>query len=165
MKNKIYLVTDSLDVIQKIKTLVESNGFNLDIDLQVFSKLSWSENLENPFLRSSLMDKPMLLPGGLNELNRNPYEAGSVSVNGLDIDQSNIHNVVDFPKTGRVSGQVVSMDQIEKAAIIQAIEACQGNLSLAAKSLGLGRATLYRKLKNYSIEPKEIKNKSKRKVA
>ncbi|MBD2840577.1 sigma-54-dependent Fis family transcriptional regulator [Pseudomonas sp. JM0905a] len=35
----------------------------------------------------------------------------------------------------------------EQRAIRAAIEACQGNLSAAARSLGIGRATLYRKLK------------------
>jgi transcriptional regulator of acetoin/glycerol metabolism len=59
----------------------------------------------------------------------------------------------------------VTLEQLEKAAIIQAIEACRGNLSLAAKSLGLGRATLYRKLRVYSIDPKDMKSKNKRRVA
>ncbi|WP_256873293.1 sigma-54-dependent Fis family transcriptional regulator [Pseudomonas taiwanensis] len=35
----------------------------------------------------------------------------------------------------------------EQRAIRAAIDACQGNLSAAARSLGIGRATLYRKLK------------------
>jgi len=165
MKNKIYLVTESVDVIQKLKTFAETIGANLDIDLLVFSRASWSENLESPFLRARLLDKPMLLPGGMRSVSSESYEQSSVSVNGTELDQGNMNNVVDFPKTGRVAGQVVSMQQLEKAAILQAIESCRGNLSLASKYLGLGRATLYRKLKAYSIEPKEIKMKSKRKVA
>jgi hypothetical protein len=164
MKNKIYLVTESLDIIQKVKTFTETIGGNIDLELQVFSRSSWGENLENPFLRSRLMDKPMLLPGFKgNQTNIEP--STSVSVHGTEIDKSNVVNIIDFPKTGQVGGQVVTLEQLEKAAIIQAIEACRGNLSLAAKSLGLGRATLYRKLKVYSIDPKDMKSKNKRRVA
>jgi len=164
MKNKIFLVTESLDVIQKLKTFTETVGINLDIDLQVFSRTSWAENLESPFLRSRLMGKPMLLPGFRGDL-PSIEQSAPASVNGTDIDNSNLFNIIDFPKTGQVSGQVVTLQQLEKAAIIQAIESCRGNLSLAAKSLGLGRATLYRKLRVYSIDPKDLKNKTKRKVA
>lgn len=164
MKNKIYLVTDSVEIIQKLRTFTESQGPNHELDLQVFSKVAWSENLESPFLRARLMDKPMLLPGSKMD-GGSEENSGVVTLMGQDIHSGNIDNVVSFPKTGQMSGQVVSMQQLEKAAIIQAIESCRGNLSLAAKSLGLGRATLYRKLKQYSIEPKELKNKVRRKVA
>lgn len=165
MKNRVYLVTDSLEMIQRLKLFAETSGVGPDMDLHIFSRSSWAENLESPFLRARLMDKPMLLPGFKGDLGLENDLMSSVSVNGTEIDKNNMDNVVDFPRTGQVSGQVVSMQQLEKAAIIQAIESCKGNLSLAAKSLGLGRATLYRKLKTYSIETKEMKFKTKPKVA
>ena len=166
MKNKIFLVTESLELIHKVKTFVEASGLSLDVDFHIFSKSSWLENLENPFLRSRLMDKPMLLPGGNAPL-KPDYEQtqSSISIQGVELDSSDLSNVVDFPKTGRVSGQVVTLDQLEKAAIIQAIESCRGNLSWAAKSLGMGRATLYRKIKAYTIDVTQLKGKAKRRVA
>ncbi len=60
--------------------------------------------------------------------------------------------------------QMYSMEEIEKQAILNAIEVCRGNLSYAAKSLRLGRATLYRKLKQYGIDPHQIKEQSRAKM-
>lgn len=45
----------------------------------------------------------------------------------------------------------LKLEEIEKQTILQAIEKCEGNLSKAAKELGMGRSTLYRKLDKYGI--------------
>jgi transcriptional regulator with PAS, ATPase and Fis domain len=46
---------------------------------------------------------------------------------------------------------VVPLLEIEKRAILQAIEITKGDRSLAADLLGIGRTTLYRKLKSYGL--------------
>jgi len=46
---------------------------------------------------------------------------------------------------------VLPLDVVEKQAIVHAIRALNGNLSLVARTLGVGRATLYRKLAQYDI--------------
>lgn len=46
---------------------------------------------------------------------------------------------------------VVPLTEIEKRAILRAIELTKGDRSLAADLLGIGRTTLYRKLKSYGI--------------
>lgn len=46
----------------------------------------------------------------------------------------------------------VRVEDVEKSAIQKAIELCGGNLSHAADELGIGRTTLYRKMKKYGIE-------------
>ena len=46
---------------------------------------------------------------------------------------------------------IVPLDEIEKRAILQAIEVTKGDRSLAADLLGIGRTTLYRKLKSYGL--------------
>jgi two-component system, NtrC family, response regulator HydG len=43
------------------------------------------------------------------------------------------------------------IEQMEKQAILDALRQTRGNVSLAAKKLGLGHATVYRKLKRYAI--------------
>ena len=43
------------------------------------------------------------------------------------------------------------LDQIEKQAILQTLHMCQGNREQAAKMLGMGERTLYRKIKEYGI--------------
>ncbi|MNG31210.1 DNA-binding transcriptional regulator DhaR [compost metagenome] len=53
-------------------------------------------------------------------------------------------------KASAAAAQSVAGDTLqvsEQRAIRTAIDACGGNLSAAARSLGIGRATLYRKLK------------------
>lgn len=48
---------------------------------------------------------------------------------------------------------VVTLKELERQAIIHAITALEGNISLVARRLGLGRATLYRKLAQFGITP------------
>ena len=50
---------------------------------------------------------------------------------------------------------ILSMDEIEKVAIEQALKATAGNVSLAARQLGLGRTTLYRKMMAYGMHVSE----------
>ncbi|MEM6631036.1 MAG: sigma-54 dependent transcriptional regulator [Bacteroidota bacterium] len=45
----------------------------------------------------------------------------------------------------------VNLEEVEKEAIKRAIEKFQGNISKAAKELGLGRTTLYRKIEKYGL--------------
>lgn len=73
-----------------------------------------------------------------------PVDTGSVS-----------NNVVPFPgRTQQQESQSVSkINDLEAQAIEKAIYAYRGNLTEAAKALGIGRATLYRKVKLYNIDP------------
>ena len=44
-----------------------------------------------------------------------------------------------------------------KGAIVAALTICRGDVQAAADRLGLSRATLYRRIKQYGIDPKAIK--------
>lgn len=46
---------------------------------------------------------------------------------------------------------LLTLDEIEKKAIMRTISETDGNLKLAAKILGIGRSTLYRKMERYNI--------------
>ncbi|WMJ80183.1 sigma 54-interacting transcriptional regulator [Clostridium sp. MB40-C1] len=48
--------------------------------------------------------------------------------------------------------ELVSLEEIEKNAIIQTIKELGGNVASAAKVLGIGRSTMYRKMKKYNID-------------
>ncbi len=54
--------------------------------------------------------------------------------------------------SGASGGKTGTLDDVEKLAIVAAINECAGNLSKAAHRLGIDRTTLYRKLKRYGIE-------------
>lgn len=55
---------------------------------------------------------------------------------------------------------IQTLASLEAVAIQEAIASCKGNLSEAASSLKIGRATLYRKVKEYSINTKEFRKSS-----
>ncbi|MDZ4816313.1 MAG: sigma-54 dependent transcriptional regulator [Verrucomicrobiota bacterium] len=55
-------------------------------------------------------------------------------------------------KTGSVLQAGMTMDQIEKRAILQALKENDGNRTDAAKKLGISRRTLHRKIKEYQLE-------------
>jgi len=76
-----------------------------------------------------------------------------LSQNGLFTQGS---NVVPFPSQ---NSKVSKMNDLEAQAIEQAIHAYRGNLTEAAKALGIGRATLYRKVKLYNIDPTSARRK------
>ena len=74
------------------------------------------------------------------------------------------HRVADSSETaaGRHFGIVRALDErgevraladVELEMIKLAIEHYQGQMSEVARRLGIGRSTLYRKLKEYGIEP------------
>jgi DNA-binding NtrC family response regulator len=51
------------------------------------------------------------------------------------------------------STMVLPLDRIELDYIVAALALCEGNQTLAARRLGIGRSTLLRKLKNHGPEP------------
>jgi DNA-binding NtrC family response regulator len=56
------------------------------------------------------------------------------------------------PDAPEAAGEtILSIDELERRAIEHALKLLEGNVSLAADRLGLGRATLYRKLAKYGL--------------
>ncbi len=53
------------------------------------------------------------------------------------------------------SGEVLSLEELERSAIRAALERYGDNLSDAARQLGIGRSTLYRKIEQYGLRPKK----------
>ena len=52
----------------------------------------------------------------------------------------------------RLFEENLNLEQIEKATIIRALEVTKGNREKAARLLGKGERTLYRKIKEYGLE-------------
>lgn len=137
-KTVFYLVTDNSVMIDKAKSFWQDN----DVQVQVYSPQQWKVGLENPQFREQLstqlpslsMGTPQILP----------------VTNSLPMHDGN--NLIQFP-TATVKLSVQKMEQMEAQAIENAIQQYKGNLTEAAKALGIGRATLYRKVKQYKIDP------------
>ena len=136
----VYIVSENPEVIEKIKKSNEAE----DVSFYTYSGHQWREGLDNPFFRSQLVNGVPALSTGLNPLTAEP----------------SMSNVVSFPSAG--DNKVQKMDELEAKAIESAINQFKGNLTEAAKALGIGRATLYRKVKQYHIDPSQARR---RKVA
>lgn len=130
MKATIFFVCDDPEMINKIKSQYESDP---QCKLNIFGANQWDQLLEDGMTRQSFhVGVPTLMPG-------------------MTQDQSQAR-VIHFVKN-TTGNSVETMEQLEAKAIESAILQFKGNLTEAAKALGIGRATLYRKVKHYSIDP------------
>jgi transcriptional regulator with PAS, ATPase and Fis domain len=59
--------------------------------------------------------------------------------------------LVERPNQNVITSDTFNMEDMEKQAIQNAIRNAEGNLTKAAKALGLGRSTLYRKMEKYKL--------------
>jgi DNA-binding NtrC family response regulator len=138
-RTNVFLVTDDHEMIDKAK-----NHFGpMGVSVHVLSPTQWKDNLDNPSFRHQLMSGVPVLSGGVAE------KKG---------------NVLPFPGMGHqqnsnANSKVSTMNELESKAIENAIHQYRGNLTEAAKALGIGRATLYRKVKQYQIDPANARKK------
>ena len=132
------VVCDNQETIETAKKYWE----NHDVTVQAYSSAQWRDGLDNAFFRQQLVAGTPSLISGSSPVN---YEVGS--------------NVIAFPTPQATSSNVQKMEELEAHAIENAIVQYKGNLTEAAKALGIGRATLYRKVKQYQIDPSAARKK------
>lgn len=60
---------------------------------------------------------------------------------------------LSLPSAPTSQETILPLDEVEKQAIIKALEITNGNILQVAKALGVSRTTLYNKLEKYNIEP------------
>lgn len=132
------VVSENQEIIENAKKQFE----NHDVKVQAYSPAQWREGLDNAFFRQQLTAGVPALASGLSPLNSD--------VSG---------NIIQFPTSVSSSSNVQKMEELEAQAIENAIMQYKGNLTEAAKALGIGRATLYRKVKQYQIDPANARKK------
>lgn len=135
----VYIVCENPEVAEKVKKSCEGQ----DVSFYTYSGQQWREGLDNPFFRSQLVN-------GVPSL--------SVGTSPVTVETTGGSNVVAFP-TAQQADKVQKMEELEAQAIESAINQYKGNLTEAAKALGIGRATLYRKVKQYHIDPSQARRR------
>lgn len=135
----VYIVSENPEVAEKIKKSCEGQ----EVSFYTYAGQQWREGLDNPFFRSQLV---------------NGVPALSAGTSPLTTTEPMGNNVVAFP-TQQADGKVQKMEDLEAKAIETAINQYKGNLTEAAKALGIGRATLYRKVKQYHIDPSQARRR------
>jgi DNA-binding NtrC family response regulator len=98
-------------------------------------------------------------PGNVREL-ENCLERASaftsgplIHVSDLPREISNLAPSEPFSGNGNGHGKIIPMAELEKQTILSAIAELNGDKLQAARLLGIGKTTLYRKLKDYSAHP------------
>jgi two-component system response regulator HydG len=95
-------------------------------------------------------------PGNVREL-ENCLERASAFSSGPYVETADlpspIQDAVHPMPSGATNGdKIVSLAELEREAILRTIEQLKGDKLLAARLLGIGKTTLYRKLKEYAVE-------------
>jgi transcriptional regulator with AAA-type ATPase domain len=142
------MVTDNAESVDKAKAFWESHG----VQVKIFSTTQWNQGLESHSFRTQLnIGVPQL--------------AGGHGADGAKVLAFPANSFTPPPGGLTVGGsmttlsKVSTMDEIESKAIETAIHQFKGNLTEAARALGIGRATLYRKVKQYQIDPSSARKK------
>ncbi len=138
-RTMVVLVGDDRDQCEKLKTMSQGMGCTVN----VFTPVEWAKNLNDPNARARLMGEVPALSVGMN-----PITEGA--------------KILQFPQpslSSEADKKVRTINELESIAIENAIHEFGGNLTEAAKALGIGRATLYRKVKQYNIDPSSARKK------
>ncbi len=134
-----FFVSDDPNLVEKFKSFCELNN----VTPHSYTSENWKTGLtRSGFINNLYLGAPSLSSGN------SPLEVKS--------------NVINFPTAQPQAAsplKVSTMNEMESQAITNAIGQYRGNLTEAARALGIGRATLYRKVKQYNINPNEVRRK------
>jgi DNA-binding NtrC family response regulator len=112
--------------------------------------------------RCSVSDEAMKIltnydwPGNVRELKEcmehaaAAAAAGVIKLEDLPLQIQRIGSVATNV-AGNAPGRILPLAEVEKQTILQALERLNGDKLMAARMLGIGKTTLYRKLKEYGI--------------
>ncbi len=89
-------------------------------------------------------------PGNVREL-ANAVEHGAVMSEGADVDVQHLPESVVTARAPNGSNGIRPLADVEKEHILRALGAHDGNQARAARALGIGRTTLWRKLQDYAL--------------
>jgi two-component system response regulator HydG len=96
-------------------------------------------------------------PGNVREL-RNCIERALTLTRTDLVDLDDLpHKVRDYRPAhlvvvGNDPSEIISLEELERRYILKVVDACRGNKSRAARALGIGRKTLYRRLESFGVQ-------------
>lgn len=93
-------------------------------------------------------------PGNVREL-ENAIERAVALGSGPIIAMADLPSNLQYPTTQRApdKNELLPLEELERRAILRTLRETSGDKLAAARILGIGKTTLYRKLKQYSVEP------------
>ncbi len=102
-------------------------------------------------------------PGNVRELKNTIEQIVALNTGSQVLERflpDRLRNATPRPKVQYIASEddggsgvrkVLRLHELEKQAILQALKICHGNIGEASRKLGLGQATLYRKIKKYGL--------------
>ena len=117
--------------------------------LQLLMSYDWPGNvreLENMIERAVLLETSDVLQAS-NPALSNLHSMGKGYTSDSD-DKG-------MPTLASTSTEILSLEEIEKQALVHALEVTDNNITKAAQALGINRVTIHRKLKRYNLLDKQ----------
>jgi DNA-binding NtrC family response regulator len=95
-------------------------------------------------------------PGNVREL-ENAIERAVALGSGPIVHVADLPSSLQYPTSERVpeKDELLPLEELERRAILRTLRQTTGDKLAAARILGIGKTTLYRKLKQYHMEPAE----------
>ena len=124
-------------------------GFGPDA-LQLLSAYSWPGNVRE--LRNTVERMVVMARGTTLTVSDVPAEVRGGVARELAGETGNAEPGGTEHETRNTKRETLDLSANAKTLILRALEECKGNRSLAARKLGIGRRTLYRKLAEYGVE-------------
>jgi DNA-binding NtrC family response regulator len=123
--------------------------------LEKFSGETMREMTEDAMRRLMAYD----WPGNVREL-ENAIERAVALGSGPFVAVHDLPSNLQYPTSDRApaSEEVLPLEELERRAILSTLRQTGGDKQAAARALGIGKTTLYRKLKQYQIEREEARN-------
>jgi DNA-binding NtrC family response regulator len=93
-------------------------------------------------------------PGNVREL-ENCIERAVALSSGPIVHVADLPSNLQYPSSDRMpqKDELLPIDELERRAILRTLRETSGDKLAAARILGIGKTTLYRKLKQYHVEP------------
>jgi DNA-binding NtrC family response regulator len=123
--------------------------------LEAIRNYTWPGNvreLENAIERAcALSSGPVLHMGDMPSQMQGLVQPEAATLPVVRVDERVASEVRGLPVSGRPAPAIISIAEMEREAILNTIRQLHGDKLMAAKLLGIGKTTLYRKLKEYGI--------------
>ena len=112
--------------------------------LNALAKHTWPGNVRE--LQNVIHRAVIVAQGDTLKLADLPAELNALGIAQIHLGRNAV--LIEDPQTNDIR----PLDQVERDVIKRALEVTEGNFTVAAQKLGIGRATLYRKVKEYELD-------------
>ena len=149
------------DLIYRLNTIeitlppLRMRGNDVTLLAQYFMKIygeKYHKNLVEIDEKAKTKLRQYAFPGNIRELQHSIERAVIMADNQVitarDLD---LNSSIEIPVMMSQESSTLRIDEIEKSTILKAIERHEGNITKAARELGLTRTALYRRLGKYDI--------------